>query len=79
MAEIVETLNCGLAVEYGNPSALSDAIEKLKSPKTYQQYCENGHRAFLRSYNWQVMESRLLTLYDQLRPDSASTPSATPP
>lgn len=66
MADIVESEGCGIAVEYGNAESLRAAIEMLKLPDVYRKMSQNGCTAFLRSYNWQAMESRLWTLYEDL-------------
>lgn len=66
-AEIVSQTRCGLIVEYDNINQIKDAIKTLKdNPKLRDELGDNGRRAFLENYNWNIMEKRLYHLYENL-------------
>lgn len=67
MANIVREENCGLVVPYGDVQTIRGAIVQLKSdPGLRQKLGANGRRAYEGKYDWQIMEQRLLTLYQQI-------------
>jgi glycosyltransferase involved in cell wall biosynthesis len=58
---------CGLIVEYGNVNELKRGINMLKSNRDLADYLgRNGRNAYLKKYNWRLMEQRLLKLYNSM-------------
>lgn len=67
MDKIVESERCGLVVNYGDIEQLKQAILTLmNTPKMAKELGSNGRKAFERSYNWEIMEQRLLKSYSEL-------------
>lgn len=67
MDKIVESERCGLVVKYGDIEQLKQAILTLmNNPEMAKELGHNGRRAFERSYNWEIMEQRLLKSYSEL-------------
>jgi glycosyltransferase involved in cell wall biosynthesis len=67
MVDIVKKEDCGLVVPYGDVQAIKEAIMKLQSdPGLRQKLGANGRKAYEGKYDWQIMEQRLLTLYQQI-------------
>lgn len=67
VTETVRKEGCGLVVPYNDIQGIRSAIEKLKEdPELKSELGQNGRKAFEREYNWTVMESRLLRLYDEI-------------
>ncbi|NOX46195.1 MAG: glycosyltransferase family 4 protein, partial [Chlorobi bacterium] len=59
--------NTGINVDPENPKEIANALLKLLNDKDlYQQFSKNGIRAIDEKYNWQVMEEKLLGIYDEL-------------
>jgi glycosyltransferase involved in cell wall biosynthesis len=71
MARIVEELECGLVVPYGDREELSAAIGRLKEEKQYRRMCENAFAAHRERFNWEIMASRMTKLYRELVGDRA--------
>jgi glycosyltransferase involved in cell wall biosynthesis len=66
-AEIAEKYNCGLVVEWGDPTALRSAIQRLSSDRElYANLSRAAYEAFLASFSWEAMEQRLLEAYATL-------------
>lgn len=66
---LVEGINCGMVVPYGDVAALETALARLaQDPVLRQRLGENGRRAYEEKYNWNVMQERLLALYRDLAP-----------
>jgi len=64
--EIVSETGCGLIVEYDLKS-VKEALQYLIShPEVRNKMGENGRKAFEKKYNWNLMEERLLKLYQKL-------------
>lgn len=67
MTEIVRSENCGVIVPYGDVKAIKEAIVKLNSDADLrQQFGANGRRAYEERYTWDIMERRLIDLYEGL-------------
>jgi len=67
MAKLVQEIDCGFAVPYEDENQLKESIIKLRSDRSIGKHMgDNGRMAFESQYNWQIMESRLLTLYANL-------------
>ena len=65
-AQIVEKLNCGLAVKYGSDEVFQAIDGLLADKELYEELGANGRRAFEAEYNWPNMEKRLLKVYHSL-------------
>lgn len=62
--EIVETNNCGLAVEPMNPYELAKAIKYLiENPDVREEMGKNGRKAIMEKYNWEQESKKFLDLY----------------
>lgn len=67
MAEIVRENNYGIVVNCRDVKEIKGAIIKLKNDQGLcMQLGENARKAYDEKYNWQIMEQRLLGLYDKL-------------
>jgi glycosyltransferase involved in cell wall biosynthesis len=65
--DVVSETECGLIVEYGNVEQIKKAIVTLQdNPALRKRLGENGRKAFLEKYNWDVMEQRLYKAYESL-------------
>lgn len=65
--QYVEEIECGLLVPPENPQAFAEAIEYLLShPEEAGRMGQNGRRAVLEYYNWEVEKKKLLSLYGEL-------------
>ncbi|PRR70679.1 glycosyltransferase family 4 protein [Neomoorella humiferrea] len=64
---LVEEVNCGLVVVYGDVAALEAALIRLaRDPALRQRLGENGRRAYEEKYSWNLMRERLLALYRKI-------------
>jgi len=64
MDRIVERLDCGVVVEYGDVTQLDVALTRLYLDKGYRtRLGENGQRAYEAEFSWAIMQSRLIRLY----------------
>lgn len=67
MASIVSDENCGIVVPYNDVDATRNAILEIKNnPDLKSKLGENGRNAYLSKYNWNVMEKRLINVYDSI-------------
>jgi glycosyltransferase involved in cell wall biosynthesis len=65
--EIVNETECGIIVEYNNIEQIKEAIITLRdNPQLRKRLGHNGRKAFLKKYNWDIMEQRLYKIYDDL-------------
>lgn len=65
--EIVNETRCGIIVEYDNKEQIKEAIITLRdSPELRKRLGTNGRSAFLKKYNWNIMEQKLFKIYDDL-------------
>jgi glycosyltransferase involved in cell wall biosynthesis len=65
--EIVLENNCGLCVDPQDANAIAEAIDYLAThPNIAAEMGQNGRKAVMAKYNWQVEEQKLLTLYEKL-------------
>jgi len=65
--DLVEKLNCGLAVDYTS-EALREVLVKLQeNPKLREELGNNGLKAALSEYNWKAQQEKLLKVYDGLK------------
>jgi glycosyltransferase involved in cell wall biosynthesis len=64
---IVSETDCGLIVDYKDIEQIKEAIIILgNSPELRKRLGANGRKAFLEKYNWNIMEQRLYTVYEDL-------------
>jgi len=67
MSDIVFKENCGAIVPYNKTEKLKSVILNLKNnPSLCSKLGQNGRKAFEREYNWGIMESRLLSMYEKV-------------
>jgi glycosyltransferase involved in cell wall biosynthesis len=65
MADIVRQEKCGIVVPYKDLQAIKKAIISLQhNPGLALSLGNNGRKAYELRYNWKIMESRLLDLYN---------------
>ena len=65
--DVVEQIDCGLAVDPRDPAALAEAIAHLISnPATAEEMGRRGRAAVERRFNWDREAGRLLDLYGAL-------------
>lgn len=68
MADIVRHENCGIVVPYGDIKALKQEIIMLKNnPEICIQLGKNGRMAYLNKYNWNLMEEKLIKIYQNFK------------
>ena len=74
MADIVRCEHCGVVVPYGDLNAILRAVMKLKNdPDLCRSLAANGRKAYEQKYNWKIMESKLLKIYDNLSSPTMNT------
>ena len=65
--------NCGLVVDANDIAEIRKAIVKLKeNPQLCQELGATGRKAYEQRYSWQIMEQRLVTLYQELTQEVSS-------
>lgn len=65
--EIVEGNNCGICINPLEPKEIAEAIEYIIShPKVAEEMGQNGKKAVLEKYNWQVEEKKMFEVYNGL-------------
>lgn len=65
--EIVEGNNCGICVNPLEPKEIAKAIEYIIThPEESELMGQNGKKAVLEKYNWQVEEKKLFDIYGKL-------------
>lgn len=66
--KIVEEENCGICVNPHDISEITKAIEFLiNNPLIAKKMGENGKKAILMKYNWEMEEQKLIRLYTKIR------------
>lgn len=59
--------NCGILVRYDDIDGYVSAISKIVNDRNYKMKLgRNGREAFLKYYNWEIQESRLIDFYNKL-------------
>jgi len=59
--------NCGLVVDANNLEEIKGAIVKLRdSPELCRELGVNARKAYEQRYNWEIMEQRLVALYEEI-------------
>jgi glycosyltransferase involved in cell wall biosynthesis len=67
VSRIVREYDCGLTVDSSDPAELAHVLDRLASdPSLRRRLGENGRRAVLDKYNWEVEGGRLTRMYDEL-------------
>jgi glycosyltransferase involved in cell wall biosynthesis len=67
VSRIVKESDCGLRVNSSDPMELAQALDRLASdPSLRRRLGENGRRAVLEKYNWEVEGARLTRMYNEL-------------
>jgi len=67
LPEFVNEIGFGIIVEYGNIDQIRSAITRLRDdPELRKRLGSNGRKAFLKGYNWGIMEKKLYDVYDYL-------------
>jgi len=62
----VHNENCGLVVDANNIEEIKEAIIKLRdNPELCKELGANARRAYEERYSWEIMEQRLLNLYQE--------------
>jgi len=65
--ELVKEFGFGIIVEYGNIDQIRSAITRLRDdPELCKRLGNNGRKAFLQKYNWNIMERKLYDEYENL-------------
>ena len=68
-AEIVKRFKCGLVVDWKNGADVREAIRRLAEDRgLYDSLAAASYSAFVSAFSWEVMESRLTSLYNGLMP-----------
>jgi glycosyltransferase involved in cell wall biosynthesis len=62
--ELVNQVGCGYVVDY-DPASIRDALLRLNS-SSKQEMGYKARMAFEKTFNWECMEKKLLTLYDKM-------------
>jgi len=75
MARIVAEEDCGCILPYGDSNALRNVIIQLRDDKEFRNTLgAHGFKAFVSKYNWEIMEQRLVNLYESiLRPSKVQS------
>jgi glycosyltransferase involved in cell wall biosynthesis len=64
---IVDETGCGVVVNYDDTEQIKEQIIMLRdNPELRKRLGDNGRKAFLEKYNWNLMENRLFGIYDTL-------------
>ncbi|NCQ54677.1 glycosyltransferase family 4 protein [Candidatus Peregrinibacteria bacterium] len=67
--EVVESSQCGLCIDPNNIDAIADAIIRIfKNHDIGLEMGLRGREAFMKKYNWEKEEKKLLALYGELCP-----------
>jgi len=65
--EIIEDNECGICVDPTKPEEIARAIKYLiDNPEKSKKMGENGRKAVLEKYNWEIEGEKLLKLYNKL-------------
>ena len=65
--DIIESNNCGIAVNPMNPEEIADAIKYIiQNPSEAEKMGKNGRLAVISKYNWAKEEIKLLDIYKKL-------------
>ena len=66
-SDLVNEIGFGIIVEYGNVEQIRSAIITLKNnPDLRKRLGDNGRKAFVEKYNWNIMEQKLYNAYKKM-------------
>lgn len=64
---IIEGCKCGICVDPLNPEAIAKAVEYIfQHKKEASQMGQNGKKAVLEKYNWEIEKQKLIAVYKKL-------------
>ena len=67
MDRMIDRAKCGCVVHYGDTAELENAIKYLAdNPSLANELGENGRLAYESTYDWNIMQLRLLDLYKKV-------------
>ena len=67
LTQLVREVDCGIVVDYNDINEIRSAIITLRdNPSLCKKYGDNGMKAALEKYNWNIMEQELYKIYDGL-------------
>jgi glycosyltransferase involved in cell wall biosynthesis len=66
MAMKVRQENCGIIIQYGNIEDIRKAVFKLLDPNYRKTLGTNGRNAYEKKYSWDIMEKRILNVYNKI-------------
>jgi glycosyltransferase involved in cell wall biosynthesis len=67
VGDVLKKYNCGIMVEDGDIIGIERAVESLiVDVKLRKKMAQNGLEAIKEEYNWNLMEERLIKVYDEL-------------
>jgi glycosyltransferase involved in cell wall biosynthesis len=79
VAKVVEEEHCGILVDPSSPQEIAAAVETLLTePTLARQMGEQGKRAILSKYNWELEERKVVGLYDRVRQVSPGSARVSP-
>ena len=65
--EIIVQNHCGICVDPENPKDIARAVQHiLDNPKISREMGENGRKAVIERYNWDIEKQKLVAVYNQL-------------
>jgi len=66
LKRIVEATRSGLVFEAGNPEDFAEKAVQMIRSKNLKKWGENGHKAVLKTYNWEGESKKLVQIYREL-------------
>ncbi|MCS4480320.1 glycosyltransferase [Clostridium botulinum] len=67
IAKYIKEANTGITVNPLSPQEIWEAIYKILQDKNlYDVYSKNGINVVNEKYNWNIMEERLLSIYNKI-------------
>jgi glycosyltransferase involved in cell wall biosynthesis len=66
-ADVINEVGCGIMVDYNDKNQIKDAVVRLRDNRDLRRKLgNNGRKAFLQKYNWNIMEDELYKIYGNL-------------
>lgn len=67
ISEYINEANVGETVDPTSPTMIWDAVNKILSDQElYNTYSKNGNKVASEKYNWDIMEIKLLKIYNSI-------------